>query len=62
MSPDIASVLYLTKDAPNPRGIILAFSEAAILSFDGGRIHAVKYDQLEHINLTRDFLNIRSPF
>lgn len=39
--------------------IILAFPEASILSFDGGRIHKVKYEQLEHVNLTRDFL--RNP-
>ncbi|MBI2757969.1 MAG: AAA family ATPase [Chloroflexi bacterium] len=36
--------------------IILAFPGAAILSFDGGKIRAVKYEQLEHVNLTRDFL------
>ncbi|MBI1793033.1 MAG: AAA family ATPase [Chloroflexi bacterium] len=36
--------------------IILAFPEATILSFDGGKIRAVKYEQLEHVNLTRDFL------
>ena len=42
--------------------VILAFPEAAILSFDGGRIHAVKYDQLEHVNLTRDFLNNPQSF
>ncbi len=42
--------------------IILAFPEAAILSFDGGRIHSVEYDQLEHVNLTRDFLNRPEAF
>jgi len=36
--------------------IILAFPGASILSFDGGRIRKVKYEQLEHVNLTRDFL------
>ncbi len=36
--------------------IILAFPGATILSFDGGKIQKVKYEQLEHVNLTRDFL------
>jgi predicted ATPase len=36
--------------------------EAAILSFDGGTIHAVKYDQLEHFNLTKDFLGNPGSF
>jgi len=36
--------------------IILAFPGASILSFDGGKIQNVKYEQLEHVNLTRDFL------
>ena len=39
--------------------IILAFPGATILSFDGGAIHPVRYEQLEHVNLTRDFL--RNP-
>ena len=39
--------------------IILAFPGATILSFDGGKIHEVRYDQLEHVTLTRDFL--RNP-
>jgi len=39
--------------------IILAFPGATIWSFDGGTVHRVKYDQLEHVNLTRDFL--RNP-
>jgi predicted ATPase len=42
--------------------IILAFPEASILSFDGGRIHEVKYEQLEHVNLTRDFLKNPESF
>lgn len=37
--------------------IILAFPDATILSFADGRIQQVQYDQLEHVNLTRDFLN-----
>ena len=36
--------------------IILAFPDATILSFDGGTIQQVQYEQLEHVNLTRDFL------
>ena len=36
--------------------IILAFPEASIWSFDGGTVHPVPYDRLEHVNLTRDFL------
>ncbi len=42
--------------------IILAFPGATILSFDGGNIHEVKYEQLEHVNLTRDFLNSPETF
>jgi predicted ATPase len=37
--------------------IIMAFPEAVILSFDGAHIRPVKYDELEHVRLTRDFLN-----
>ncbi|GAB1471293.1 AAA family ATPase [Chloroflexota bacterium] len=36
--------------------IILAFPEAQILQFDEGTIREVKYNDLEHVNLTRDFL------
>lgn len=36
--------------------IILAFPEAQILQFADGRIQEVKYEHLEHVNLTRDFL------
>ncbi len=42
--------------------IIMAFPGAAILSFDGGLIHPVRYDELEHVNLTRDFLNRPESF
>ncbi|MBI2850146.1 MAG: AAA family ATPase [Chloroflexi bacterium] len=42
--------------------IILAFPDATIWSFDGGRIHQVRYDQLEHVNLTRDFLQNPQAF
>lgn len=36
--------------------IILAFPGAKILSFDSSAIQEVKYEELEHVNLTRDFL------
>ncbi len=42
--------------------IILAFPGATILSFDGARIHEVKYNQLEHVNLTKDFLDNPQSF
>ncbi|MBI3737761.1 MAG: AAA family ATPase [Chloroflexi bacterium] len=42
--------------------IILAFPNATILSFDGGQIREVKYEQLEHVKLTKDFLNSLNPF
>jgi predicted ATPase len=37
--------------------ILMAFPEAVILTFDGGRIREVPYDDLEHVTLTRAFLN-----
>lgn len=37
--------------------IILAFPEAHILSFEDGKIHEVNYDDLEHVSLTKAFLN-----
>ncbi len=42
--------------------IILAFPDAAILDFDGGTIHRMEYHQLEHVTLTRDFLNHPEAF
>lgn len=42
--------------------IIIAFPDAEILSFDGGTIQRVQYDQLEHVNLTRDFLKNPQSF
>lgn len=36
--------------------ILLAFPDAHILSFDGGAIAEVAYDDLEHVTVTRDFL------
>jgi predicted ATPase len=37
--------------------ILLAFPEALIYSFDALPIAEVAYDDLDHVNLTRDFLN-----
>lgn len=37
--------------------IIMAFPNAAIFSFDAARIQPVKYDDLEHVALTKAFLN-----
>ncbi|HZU86885.1 MAG TPA: AAA family ATPase [Anaerolineaceae bacterium] len=37
--------------------IIMAFPGATILNFDGARIRPVAYEDLEHVRLTRDFLN-----
>lgn len=42
--------------------IILAFPEARILYFNDGSIQEVKYDQLEHVRLIRDFLNNPESF
>jgi len=36
--------------------ILLAFPDAQILQFKDGVIREVKYNELEHVNLTRDFL------
>jgi predicted ATPase len=37
--------------------IIMAFPGAAILSFDSLPVKEVAYDDLEHVSLTRSFLN-----
>lgn len=37
--------------------IILAFPEAQIMSFNDGTINNIPYDELEHVTLTRAFLN-----
>ena len=42
--------------------IILAFPDAQILYFSEGKIREVKYDQLEHVQLTKDFLNNPDSF
>lgn len=42
--------------------ILMAYPAAEILCFDGGAIHRVAYDQLEHVILTREFLNNPQAF
>jgi predicted ATPase len=42
--------------------ILLAFPGATILSFDGGRVQPVQYAELEHVRLTRDFLDSPQSF
>lgn len=42
--------------------IILAFPEAQVLFFNQGKIREVKYDELEHVQLTKDFLNNPNSF
>lgn len=42
--------------------ILMAFPGASILSFDGGTIREVPYGELEHVLVTRDFLNDPEAF
>ena len=42
--------------------IVLAFPGAAIWSFDTPPIHPVRWDDLEHVRLVRDFLNAPEAF
>ncbi|MCC6260704.1 MAG: AAA family ATPase [Anaerolineales bacterium] len=42
--------------------IILAFPNAQILQFRDGAIKEVQYNELEHVNLTRDFLSNPESF
>jgi predicted ATPase len=42
--------------------IILAFPEAQILHFHEGKIQEAQYNQLEHVNLMRDFLGHPESF
>lgn len=42
--------------------ILMAFPGATILSFDNATVQQVSYDELEHVTLTRDFLNDREQF
>jgi predicted ATPase len=40
----------------------MAFPGATIYSLDGGRPHRVPWNDLEHVSLTRDFLNDPDAF
>lgn len=42
--------------------IILAFPDAQILHFHEGKIHEAQYNQLEHVNLMKDFLSNPESF
>ena len=42
--------------------ILMAFPGADLLSFDDGKARRVAYDDLEHVRLTRDFLNNPDAF
>ena len=37
--------------------ILTAYPGAEILSCDGDKLHKVNYNELEHVNFTREFLN-----
>lgn len=42
--------------------ILMAYPDATILHFDAGKIEPTAYDALEHVQLTRDFLNNPEQF
>lgn len=42
--------------------ILLAYPDATIYNFDNDRIEESAYDELEHVNITRDFLNNPSAY
>ncbi|HET7551854.1 MAG TPA: AAA family ATPase [Gemmatimonadaceae bacterium] len=42
--------------------ILLAFPGATVLSLDGGEIHPVRYDETDHYQLTRSFLEAPERF
>ena len=42
--------------------ILMAYPDAIILSFDQTPVAPVAYDDVEHVSLTRDFLNNREAF
>lgn len=37
--------------------ILMAYPQAQLLSFDGGQVRPISFDQIEHVNFMRDFLN-----
>jgi len=43
-------------------GIVLAYPGATIYHLDERGISSVEYDRIEHVQLTRDFLNDRERF
>lgn len=65
------ALLSLLKEMVEQRGqfiiathspIIMAYPEAEILSFDGKTVQKVNYDDLEHVSLTKAFLNNPESF
>jgi predicted ATPase len=42
--------------------ILLGYPEAQIFSFDGGRIHETKYEELQSLHVVRRFVNNREGF
>jgi predicted ATPase len=42
--------------------ILMAFPNAAIYNFDGDSIHLIPYDEVEHVIITRNFLNNPQQF
>jgi predicted ATPase len=42
--------------------ILMAYPDAAILSFDGGAIQPAEYETLEHVTITRSFLTDPAQF
>lgn len=42
--------------------MLMAFPGATIYNFDGGRIARIPYDEVEHVTITRDFLNNPEQF
>jgi predicted ATPase len=42
--------------------ILLGYPDAVIYSCDGERIERVPFDELDHVVITRDFLNGREPY
>jgi len=44
------------------RGILMAFPGATILNFQDGKIAPIAYDEVEHVSLTKAFLNNPETF
>jgi len=42
--------------------LLLGYPEAQILSFDGGKIHGIDYEDLQCVQIARRFLNHRENF